>query len=109
MQPVQVWVQSLSSALYPETLSLSRGEMGVFPGDQNVLINMEVQCMSNTIEPSVSSSARFPLPSLGEQVDLVERHGLDTLLYCPNSWALRHVFINQETGETVRARCNRWD
>src|SRR6266496_305240 len=65
--------------------------------------------MSNTRESSISSSARFPLPSLGEQAELVERHGLDTLLYCPNSWALRHVFINQETGETVRARCNRWD
>src|SRR5258708_6453391 len=35
-------------------------------------------------------------------------HG-DTLLYCPNPWALRHVFINQNTRETVRARCNRWD
>jgi len=65
--------------------------------------------MSNTRESSLSSAARFPLPSLGEQADLVERHGLDTLLFCPNPWALRHVFINQETGETVRARCNRWD
>src|SRR6266496_1229172 len=51
----------------------------------------------------------FPLPSLDDQANLAEKHGLDTLLYCPNSWALRHVFINQETGETVRARCNRWD
>jgi hypothetical protein len=52
---------------------------------------------------------RFPLPSLDVQADLVEKHKLDTLLFCPNSWALRHVFINQETGEVVRARCNRWD
>jgi len=59
--------------------------------------------MSNTRESSISSAARFPLPSLGEQVELVERHGLYTLLVCPNPWALRHVFINQETGETVRA------
>ena len=52
---------------------------------------------------------RFPVPPLQVQADLAEKHGLDTLLFCPNPWALRHVFINQETGETVRARCNRWD
>src|SRR6202165_3541155 len=51
----------------------------------------------------------FPLPSLDEQANLVEKHKVDTLLYCPNPWALRHVFINQDTGEVVRARCNRWD
>jgi hypothetical protein len=51
----------------------------------------------------------FPLPTLDEQVVLAEKHGLDTLLFCPNAWALRHVFINQETGEVMRARCNRWD
>src|SRR6266851_1313707 len=52
---------------------------------------------------------RFPLIALDEQADLVEKHMVDTLLYCPNPWALRHVFINQDTGEVVRARCNRWD
>jgi hypothetical protein len=52
---------------------------------------------------------RFPLPTLDDQANLVELHGIDTLLYCPNPWALRHVFINQDTGEVVRARCNRWD
>src|SRR2546421_4922604 len=52
---------------------------------------------------------RFPLPALEVQADLAEKHGIDTLLYCPNPWALRHVFINQDTGEVVRARCNRWD
>ena len=51
----------------------------------------------------------FPLPSLDTQADLVEKHRLESLLFCPNSWALRHLFTNQETGETVRARCNRWD
>src|SRR5260221_5297025 len=65
--------------------------------------------MTSTTESSASPASRFLVPSLGEQAELVERHGLDTLLFCPNSWALRHVFINQETGETVRARCNRWD
>jgi hypothetical protein len=52
---------------------------------------------------------RFSLPSLYDQADLAEKHGLETLLFCPNPWALRHVFINQDTGEVVRARCNRWD
>ena len=49
------------------------------------------------------------LPSLEEQVALAERHGVETLLFCPDAWALRHVFINQDTGEVVRARCNRWN
>jgi hypothetical protein len=48
-------------------------------------------------------------PSIEEQANLAEKHGLETLLFCPDPWALRHVFIDQETGETVRARCNRWD
>ena len=56
-----------------------------------------------------NATPRFSLPELDEQADLVEKYRVDTLLYCPNSWAIRHVFINQETGETVRARCNRWD
>src|SRR5579871_1743916 len=53
--------------------------------------------------------SRISLPSLEEQANLAEKHKVDTLLYCPNPWAIRHVFINQETGEVVRARCNRWD
>jgi len=56
-----------------------------------------------------SSNPRFSLPSFEEQADLAEKHGLETLLFCPDPWALRHVFINQDTGEVVRARCNRWD
>jgi hypothetical protein len=56
-----------------------------------------------------NSITRFPFPSLREQAELVEKHGVETLLFCPDPWALCHVFIDQETGETVRARCNRWD
>src|SRR5256714_5056606 len=56
-----------------------------------------------------SAASRFPLPSLEKQADLVEKHRLETLLFCPDAWALRHVFINQDTGDVVRARCNRWD
>jgi len=63
--------------------------------------------MSHSSETTVEP--QFPLLSLNEQADLVEKHGTDTLLFCPNPWALRHIFINQDTGEVVRARCNRWD
>ena len=56
-----------------------------------------------------SAASRFPLPSLEVQADLAEKHGLETLLFCPDAWALRHIFINQDTGDVVRARCNRWD
>src|SRR5216683_686621 len=58
---------------------------------------------------TVDAPLRFPAPPLNEQANLVEKHRVDTLLFCPNPWALRHVFINQDTGEVVRARCNRWD
>ena len=53
--------------------------------------------------------AGFPAISVQEQAELVEKHQLETLLFCPNPWALRHVFIDQDTGEVIRARCNRWD
>ena len=52
---------------------------------------------------------RFRLPPFEEQMALVKGHHLETLLFCPNPWALRHRYINQETGEVVRARCDRWD
>ena len=53
-------------------------------------------------------TGRFqPLP-VEIQAELAAQHGLDTLLFCPNAWALRHRFINTETGETVRARCGSW-
>ncbi len=51
----------------------------------------------------------FPQPSLDDQANLVEKFGADTLLFCPNAWAMRHFFVNQDTGEVARARCNRWD
>lgn len=46
--------------------------------------------------------------SLECQADMIERQGLATLLFCPDPWALRHRFVNAETGETIRARCNSW-
>ncbi len=55
------------------------------------------------------SADRFSLPSINEQADMAEQHGLETLFFCPDPWALRHVFVNQDTGEVMRARCNRWD
>ncbi len=49
------------------------------------------------------------VPSLEERADIAERHKADTLLICPDPWAIRHVWINRETGEVQRARCNRWE
>lgn len=51
---------------------------------------------------------RFPLPSLEKQADFVTEQGLDTLMFCPDGWALRHRFINTGSGEVVRARCGSW-
>src|SRR6266516_6712904 len=51
---------------------------------------------------------RFPLPSIEEQAMLAQKHQVDVLLFCPDPWALRHRFVNQDTGEVVRARCNSW-
>jgi hypothetical protein len=47
--------------------------------------------------------------SLPEQVNTAESYGIDTLLYCDDPWAIRHQWINRETGEVQRARCNRWE
>lgn len=51
---------------------------------------------------------RFALPSFEEQLQLMERHRLATLLFCPDAWALRHNYVNRETGEVIRARCDKW-
>src|SRR5712691_4793647 len=48
------------------------------------------------------------MPSLGEQMALAQQHQLETLLFCPDAWALRHRYVNQQTGEVVRARCDNW-
>jgi hypothetical protein len=53
-------------------------------------------------------SGRFQPLSIEVQAELIERQGLDTLLYCKRAWALRHKFINRETGELIRARCGSW-
>src|SRR5438067_7648986 len=53
-------------------------------------------------------SERFSLPSFEEQLRLMERHQLATLLFCPDAWALRHNYVNRETGEVIRARCDKW-
>lgn len=46
--------------------------------------------------------------TLEQQAEMVEEQGLTTLLFCPNAWAVRHRFINRETGEVRRARCDSW-
>ena len=43
---------------------------------------------------TVSVIPHFPLPSLEEQAALAEEHGVETLFFGPNHWALRYVFIN---------------
>lgn len=48
-----------------------------------------------------------PLP-LEAQADLMVELGLDTLLFCPDPWALQHRFIDTASGLTVRARCGSW-
>ncbi len=53
-------------------------------------------------------TGRFQPLSIEIQAELAERHGLTTLMCCTDAWALRHRFINRETGETVRARCGSW-
>lgn len=62
-----------------------------------------------TYEVEYEKVEQFRLPSLEEQANVAEQHNVDTLFFCPHPWSLRHVFINQDTGEVVRARCNRWD
>src|SRR5690348_11387748 len=57
---------------------------------------------------TVPAPVAQPQLTLEQQAALVDEHGLSTLLFCPNAWALRHQFINQETGEVRRARCDSW-
>ena len=52
--------------------------------------------------------AQFQPVPLKEQVRLAEQYQLESLLFCPDAWALRHRFINVHTGEEFRARCDRW-
>ncbi len=52
--------------------------------------------------------AQFQPVPLEEQVRIAEQYQLETLLFCPDAWALRHGFINVHTGEEFRARCDRW-
>ncbi len=61
-------------------------------------------------ESGQGAAARvFVVPSLESHVALIQRHQTETLLFCPDPWALRHRYINQETGEVVRARCDKWE
>src|SRR5712691_2038470 len=48
----------------------------------------------------------FQLPSLGIKLDASM---ISAAPHCPDLWALRHRFVNRETGEIVHARCDKWD
>jgi hypothetical protein len=58
---------------------------------------------------ALKQERRWREPLLPEQVNVAERYGLDTLFYCDDPWAIRHQWINRETGVVQRARCNRWE
>ncbi len=49
------------------------------------------------------------IPSLDERVARAESNNIGELFYCKDIWAVRHYWINKETGEKHRARCNRWE
>jgi hypothetical protein len=57
---------------------------------------------------AIESSPHFTPLSAEEQAILAEQYGADTLYYCKDAWALRRYWQNKRTGETQRARCNRW-
>jgi hypothetical protein len=50
----------------------------------------------------------FPLPTVEEQLTSIVEDQRETLYICPNAWALRHRFVDCETGELRRARCDSW-
>ncbi|HZR44003.1 MAG TPA: hypothetical protein VFB12_28070 [Ktedonobacteraceae bacterium] len=52
---------------------------------------------------------RWRVLSLEEQADIAEKHKLDDLFYCKDAWAMKHHWVNEQTGEIQRARCNRWE
>ncbi len=61
------------------------------------------------VDPLPASLGSVRLAPISEQADLAEQARTETLYFCPDPWALRHRFINNESGETVRARCDRWN
>jgi hypothetical protein len=72
-------------------------------------LNRKRECWAMLNEADIKPlPGRFSLPSFEEQLQLMERHRLATLLFCPDAWALRHNYTNRETGEVIRARCDKW-
>lgn len=47
--------------------------------------------------------------SVQERAGNLTKNGADTLYRCRNPWAVRRQFVNVETGEVIRARCNCWE
>ena len=57
----------------------------------------------------METRGRWYTPTLEEKMEYVEYYGTDELHYCKHPWALRHYWVNKETGMAQRARCNRWE
>jgi hypothetical protein len=47
--------------------------------------------------------------TLEERADIAEEYQIEALLFCPHPWGVGRYWVNRETGESQRARCNRWD
>jgi hypothetical protein len=47
--------------------------------------------------------------SVEDRAEAAEKVGVASLYYCDHPWAISHSFAHKETGEVIRARCNRWD
>jgi hypothetical protein len=65
--------------------------------------------LQNYVDPLPASLGSVRLAPISEQADLAEYAGTESLYFCADPWALRHFFINNATGEMVRARCDRWN
>jgi hypothetical protein len=82
--------------------------MRLFLAVGDVLFRKGGCVMKKCVKPDVSSVLSLRLPTLSERVEEHSRDGTDTLYICPDAWALRHRFVNRETGEMIRARCDSW-
>lgn len=58
---------------------------------------------------AIETRKQWHEPTIEEKIETAVKHGLDTLHYCKDPWAIRHFWMNKTSGEYQRARCNRWE